>query len=108
MARKANPKSSNDSPLGLEAKLWQAADNLSDNMDAAEYKHVVLGPLFLKYVSDSFEEHHAKLTNEVSQGATPKTRTSGSTILLKNGIPVKFGINVQVIFARLLSEFNKT
>ena len=72
MARKANPKSSNDSPLGLEAKLWQAADKLRDNMDAAEYKHVVLGLLFLKYVSDSFEEHHAKLTNEVSQGANPE------------------------------------
>ncbi len=42
MARKANPKSSSDSPLGLEAKLWQAADKLRDNMDAAEYKPVVL------------------------------------------------------------------
>ena len=72
MARKANPKSSHDSPLRLEANLWQAADNLRDNMDAAEYKHVVLGLLFLKYVSDSFEEHHAKLTNEVSQGANPE------------------------------------
>ena len=72
MARKGNPKSSIDSPLGLEAKLWQAADKLRNNMDAAEYKHVVLGLLFLKYVSDSFEEHHAKLTNEVSQGANPE------------------------------------
>ena len=72
MARKSNPKSSLDSPLGLEAKLWQAADKLRNNMDAAEYKHVVLGLLFLKYVSDSFEEHHAKLTNEVSQGANPE------------------------------------
>ena len=59
-------------PLGLEATLWQAADKLRNNMDAAEYKHVVLGLLFLKYVSDSFEEHHAKLTNEVSQGANPE------------------------------------
>ena len=41
-------------------------------MDAAEYKHVVLGLLFLKYVSDSFEEHHAKLTSEISQGADPE------------------------------------
>ena len=72
MARKSNLKSSPDSPLGLEAKLWQAADKLRNNMDAAEYKHVVLGLLFLKYVSDSFEEHHAKLTNEVSQGANPE------------------------------------
>ena len=48
--------------LGFEAKLWLAADKLRNNMDAAEYKHVVLGLIFLKYISDSFEEHHAKLT----------------------------------------------
>ena len=47
--------------LGFEAKLWLAADKLRNNMDAAEYKHVVLGLIFLKYISDSFEEHRAKL-----------------------------------------------
>src|SRR5206468_1970940 len=47
--------------LGFEAKLWLAADKLRSNMDAAEYKHVVLGLIFLKYISDSFEENHAKL-----------------------------------------------
>src|SRR5882724_11306994 len=47
--------------LGFEAKLWLAADKLRNNMDAAEYKHVVLGLIFLKYISDSFEEHHARL-----------------------------------------------
>lgn len=47
--------------IGFEAKLWLAADKLRNNMDAAEYKHVVLGLIFLKYISDSFEEHHAKL-----------------------------------------------
>ena len=47
--------------LGFEAKLWQAADKLRNNMDAAEYKHVVLGLIFLKYISDSFEELHEKL-----------------------------------------------
>ena len=47
--------------LGFEAKLWLAADKLRNNMDAAEYKHVVLGLIFLKYISDRFEEHHAKL-----------------------------------------------
>ncbi|BAM06069.1 class I SAM-dependent DNA methyltransferase [Leptospirillum ferrooxidans] len=71
MARKGNQKL-DSSPLGLETKLWQAADKLRNNMDAAEYKHVVLGLLFLKYVSDSFEEHHAKLTSEISQGANPE------------------------------------
>ena len=47
--------------LGFEAKLWLAADKLRNNLDAAEYKHVVLGLIFLKYISDTFEEHHAKL-----------------------------------------------
>jgi type I restriction enzyme M protein len=47
--------------LGFEAKLWLAADKLRNNMDAAEYKHVVLGLMFLKYISDSFEEMHSAL-----------------------------------------------
>ncbi|PYK14868.1 MAG: N-6 DNA methylase, partial [Verrucomicrobia bacterium] len=63
MARGKSSKSSsnNSANIGFEAKLWQAADKLRSNMDAAEYKHVVLGLIFLKYISDSFEEHHAKL-----------------------------------------------
>src|SRR5918992_2327843 len=47
--------------LGFEEKLWQAADKMRNNMDAAEYKHVVLGLIFLKYISDSFEELYTKL-----------------------------------------------
>lgn len=47
--------------IGFEAKLWQTADKLRNNMDAAEYKHVVLGLIFLKYISDMFAEHRAKL-----------------------------------------------
>ena len=41
--------------LGFEDKLWIAADKLRNNMDAAEYKHVVLGLIFLKYISDAFK-----------------------------------------------------
>ena len=48
----------NGANLGFEAKLWLAADKLRSNMDAAEYKHVVLGLIFLKYISDAFEEMH--------------------------------------------------
>ena len=58
--------------LGFEAKLWATADALRNNMDAAEYKHVVLGLIFLKYISDAFEEQHAKLLAEKSQGADPE------------------------------------
>ena len=58
--------------LGFEAKLWLTADKLRNNMDAAEYKHVVLGLIFLKYISDAFEERHQKLLAEVGEGADPK------------------------------------
>lgn len=45
----------------LEKDLWEAADKLRKNIDAAEYKHIVLGLIFLKYISDSFEVHRKKL-----------------------------------------------
>ncbi len=57
---------------GYEAKLWKMADALRGSMDAAEYKHVVLGLFFLKYVSDAFEELHAKL--EEDEYADPEDR----------------------------------
>src|SRR5437867_12811683 len=53
--------------LGFEGKLWQAADALRNNMDAAEYKHVVLGLIFLKYISDAFEGKHADLVSQKAQ-----------------------------------------
>jgi type I restriction enzyme M protein len=62
MPKKKASESKSTANLGFEAKLWLAADKLRNNMDAAEYKHVVLGLIFLKYISDSFEEHHAKLS----------------------------------------------
>ena len=56
MARARSANSNNFSAnLGFEAKLWASADALRNNMDAAEYKHVVLGLIFLKYISDAFE-----------------------------------------------------
>lgn len=55
----ANNKNSTDQ--SLEKKLWSAADKLRKNMDAAEYKHIVLGLIFLKYISDAFEEKHFQL-----------------------------------------------
>jgi len=58
--------------LGFEAQLWAAANALRGSMDAAEYKHVVLGLIFLKYISEAFEEHHAKLEGERDQGADPE------------------------------------
>ncbi|HNR72151.1 MAG TPA: class I SAM-dependent DNA methyltransferase, partial [Verrucomicrobiota bacterium] len=60
--------------LGFECKLWRAADAMRSNMDAAEYKHVVLGLIFLKYISDAFEEQHAKLDADRAKGADPEDR----------------------------------
>ena len=54
----------NTAELGFEKQIWKAADLLRGNMDASEYKSVVLGLIFLKYISDSFEAKHQALINE--------------------------------------------
>jgi type I restriction enzyme M protein len=56
----------------MEARLWRTADALRNNMDAAEYKHVVLGLIFLKYISDAFEAKHADLEADRDAGADPE------------------------------------
>ena len=60
----------------LEKKLWKAADKLRKNMDAAEYKHIVLGLIFLKYISDAFEELYLKLKEGKGdyEGADPEDK----------------------------------
>ena len=76
MARTARAKADTGANGGFEAKLWQTADALRNNMDAAEYKHVVLGLIFLKYISDAFEAKHAELVAELqadrAAGADPE------------------------------------
>src|SRR5262245_40502255 len=71
-ASRGKQAENNGAKLGFEAQLWQAADALRNNMDAAEYKHVVLGLIFLKYISDAFEEHRAKLESQREDGADPE------------------------------------
>src|SRR5512136_108261 len=68
----ANRTESSAAMIGFEDQLWRAADALRSNMDAAEYKHVVLGLIFLKYISDAFEEQHARLEAERAEGADPE------------------------------------
>lgn len=58
----------------IEKQLWKAADKLRKNIDAAEYKHVALGLVFLKYISDSFEEYYEQLKAEVDMGADPEDK----------------------------------
>ncbi len=67
MSKKNNTnstKESNGANLGFEQKLWLAADKLRSNMDAAEYKHVVLELIFLKYISDAFTEVYNKVKQD--------------------------------------------
>jgi type I restriction enzyme M protein len=70
MAKKSAPTT--EEPL--EKQLWKAADKLRKNIDAAEYKHVVLGLIFLKYISDAFEELYARLKAEEAAGADPEDK----------------------------------
>ncbi len=77
MAKKKNNKNTGNNKngganIGFETELWRAADALRSNMDAAEYKHVVLGLIFLKYISDAFEEQRAGLEAEIAEGADPE------------------------------------
>ena len=72
MATKKSKPNGSAATVGYEAQLWQMADALHGSMDAAEYQHVCLGLLFLKYISDAFEEMHAALLAEKAQGADPE------------------------------------
>ena len=71
--RSSKPNGSNGAAvLGFEQKLWEAADKLRGSMDPGEYKHVVLGLIFLKYISDAFDERYAELQGE--ENADPEDR----------------------------------
>ena len=74
MAKTVTGSKGSTANIGFEAKLWLAADKLRNNMDAAEYKHVVLGLIFLKYISDAFEEMRARLIEGEGEyeGADPE------------------------------------
>lgn len=60
----AKKQEKNTAEIGFEGKLWEAADVLRGNLDAAEYKNVVLGLIFLKYLSDRFDERYRELVAE--------------------------------------------
>ena len=63
--RNAAARDTTAANVGYEAQLWQMADALRGSMDAAEYKHVVLGLIFLKYISDAFEAKRAALSRSL-------------------------------------------
>ena len=66
------PPKNKAQPKSLEATLWEAADELRGRMDSAQYKHVVLGLIFLKYISDAFEARHKELLAEDPRAAEDK------------------------------------
>ena len=70
--KKPSDTGNGGSGQNLEARLWSMADALRNNMDAAEYKHVVLGLIFLKYISDAFEAKHTELLAQEAEGADPE------------------------------------
>ncbi len=72
MATKQTKTNGSSTKLGFEEKLWQAADKLRGHLDAAEYKHIVLGLIFLKYISDAFNELYDKLAED--EYAEPEDR----------------------------------
>ena len=74
MAQKQKTQPANND--SFEQKLFKSADKLRKNIDAAEYKHIILGLIFLKYISDAFDELHQKLTTGAGDyaGADPEDR----------------------------------
>ncbi len=72
MVKKQTKSKAGSTNLGFEEKLWQAADKLRGHLDAAEYKHVVLGLVFLKYISDAFNELYDQLAQD--EYADPEDR----------------------------------
>ncbi len=70
-AKKAKKQGGNGANLGFEAQMFQAADKMRGSMDASEYKHVALGLIFLKYISDAFEARHATVK---ADGEDPEDR----------------------------------
>ena len=60
----AKKKNDNTAEIGFEEQIWKAADKLRGNIDASEYKNVVLGLIFLKYISDKFDQKHQELVDE--------------------------------------------
>ncbi len=96
MAKQA--KKQNSANVGFEETLWSAADKMRNNMDPAEYKHVVLGLIFLKYISDSFEEVAGKISkadkNKLERNAMKE---------IKSGLSAKIGNEVYGLW----EEFEK-
>ena len=75
-------RSGHGANLGFEEKLWAAADKMRGHMDAGEYKHVALGLIFLKYISDAFQERYDAIKKEPHAGPGGPRRVHGAQRVL--------------------------
>ncbi|UZG43716.1 type I restriction-modification system subunit M [Caldimonas thermodepolymerans] len=80
MGRKKTAPNGNGGTLGFEAELFKAADKLRGNMEPSDYKHVVLGLIFLKYISDAFEARHQALLTEDPAAAEDRDEYLGYNV----------------------------
>ncbi len=87
-------KKTNNTLEPIEKQLWKAADKLRNNIDAGEYKHVVLGLIFLKYISDSFEQLHDRL--KAGEGDIRKALVEGRMVDCIVNLPAKLFLNTQI------------
>src|SRR3954462_14082219 len=83
---KGEKSKANGGDLGFEAKLWQAADKMRGNLDAAEYKHVALGLIFLKYISDAFEARLQQAKDDPEECSLLDDPDAARDIFLGDGI----------------------
>ena len=80
-------QSNSGSDLGFEAELFKAADKLRGNLEPSEYKHVALGLIFLKYISEAFEHHRAKLMQETCNEVLAELGAVRATLVLYETAP---------------------
>jgi type I restriction enzyme M protein len=79
-AARISPTSRDGGELGFEAELFKAADKLRGNMEPSDYKHVALGLIFLKHISDSFEAKRTELLNEYPEGSEDRDEYSADNV----------------------------
>ncbi|NLH81431.1 MAG: SAM-dependent DNA methyltransferase, partial [Phyllobacteriaceae bacterium] len=79
-AKAAKADKAKGGDLGFEAELFKAADKLRGNMEPSDYKHVVLGLIFLKHISDSFEAKHGELLADYPEGAEDRDEYAAENV----------------------------
>jgi type I restriction-modification system DNA methylase subunit len=96
----------NGANLGFENQLWAAADKMRGHMDASEYKHVVLGLIFLKYISDAFQAKYIELeATKESEYTDPEDRDEYAAEVEDDGIP--FEEKMTEFTSQLYEQFAK-